>query len=88
MTLEKSEADYLVIGTCVSKPEEQLQLSLEPKADAKKIMVVCATDRMGYGDNEVSLKLMIKFLRTLKEMGNDLWRLVFVNNDHRWLRGA
>jgi len=35
---------------------------------------------MGFGDDELGLKLMINFLRTLKEMGPDLWRLVFVNN--------
>jgi selenium metabolism protein YedF len=43
-------------------------------------MVMCATDRMGFGDDELGLKLMVNFLRTLKEMGPDLWRLVFVNN--------
>jgi len=43
-------------------------------------MVMCATDRMGFGDDELGLKLMINFLRTLKEMGNELWRLIFVNN--------
>ncbi|QTA84998.1 sulfurtransferase-like selenium metabolism protein YedF [Desulfonema magnum] len=52
------------------------------KADpgGKKIMVMVATDRMGYGDDELGLKLMISFIKTLKEMGSDLWRLVFVNN--------
>ena len=43
-------------------------------------MVVCTTDRMGFGDDELGLKLMVNFIRTLKEMGQDLWRLVFVNN--------
>jgi selenium metabolism protein YedF len=43
-------------------------------------MVLCATDRMGFGDDALGLKLMVNFLRTLKEMGPDLWRLVFVNN--------
>jgi selenium metabolism protein YedF len=43
-------------------------------------MVMCATDRIGYGDDVLGLKLMINFLRTLKEMGDELWRLVFVNN--------
>ena len=43
-------------------------------------MVLCTTDRMGFGDDELGLKLMLSFLRTLKEMGSDLWRLVFVNN--------
>ena len=28
----------------------------------------------------MGLKLMINFLRTLKEMGDELWRLVFLNN--------
>jgi selenium metabolism protein YedF len=43
-------------------------------------MVMCATDRMGFGDDELGRKLMINYIRTLKEMGPDLWRLVFVNN--------
>jgi selenium metabolism protein YedF len=79
-TLEQSGEDYLVMGTCVSKPGEQPRLSPAPEAGAKKIMVLCATDRMGFGDDELGLKLMISFLRTLREMGSDLWRLVFVNN--------
>jgi selenium metabolism protein YedF len=32
------------------------------------------------GDDVLGLKLMVNFLRTLKEMGDELWRLVFVNN--------
>ena len=78
--LEQNGADYLVIGTCVSEPREQPQLSTEQEGAVKKIMVMCATDRMGFGDDELGLKLMVNFLRTLKEMGNELWRLVFVNN--------
>jgi selenium metabolism protein YedF len=41
---------------------------------------MCATDRLGFGDDDLGLKLMVNFLRTLKEMGDELWRLVFVNN--------
>ena len=41
---------------------------------------MCATDRIGFGDDELGLKLMINYLRTLKEMGRELWRLVLVNN--------
>jgi selenium metabolism protein YedF len=54
--------------------------SAAPETGSSKIMVMCATDRMGFGDDELGLKLMLSFLRTLKEMGPDLWRLVFVNN--------
>jgi len=48
--------------------------------EKKKIMVMIATDRMGYGDDELGRKLMVNFIKTLKEMGDELWRLVFVNN--------
>jgi selenium metabolism protein YedF len=56
------------------------KLQVEARGDAKKIMVMCATDRLGFGDDKLGLKLMVNFLRTLKEMGDELWRLVFVNN--------
>ena len=46
----------------------------------QKIMVMVASDRMGSGDDDLGEKLMINFLKTLKEMGEDLWRLVFVNH--------
>ena len=83
--LEQDGADYLVIGTCASSPGEQVQSpAAQPDADrqtdAKKIMVMCATDRIGFGDDALGLALMVNFLRTLKEMGDELWRLVFVNN--------
>ena len=79
-TLEHQGPDYSVLGTCGPEVGEQAQTPVAPKADRKKIMVMCATDRMGFGDDELGLKLMVSFLRTLKEMGSDLWRLVFVNN--------
>jgi len=78
--LEQKGADYLVIGTRVSEPGGQPQPSTGRQSDEKKIMVMCATDRLGFGDDELGLKLMVNFLRTLKEMGEELWRLVFVNN--------
>ncbi len=78
--LEQNGADYLVIGTCGDQQQPKAQPSVEEEGDAKKIMVMCATDRMGFGDDELGLKLMVNFLRTLKEMGRELWRLVFVNN--------
>jgi len=78
--LEQNDSDYLVIGTCDTKPQVQAQTSQEAKAEYEKIMVMCATDRIGFGDEELGLKLMVSFIKTLKEMGPVLWRLVFVNN--------
>ena len=45
-----------------------------------KIMVMAASDKLGIGDDDLGAKLMINFIKTLKEMGKDLWRLVFVNH--------
>jgi selenium metabolism protein YedF len=78
--LDQDGADYVVSGSCDSVPSAQPQPTLKPSSDAKKIMVMCATDRMGFGDDTLGLKLMVNFLSTLKEMGDELWQLVFVNN--------
>jgi selenium metabolism protein YedF len=78
--LEKQGGDYLVIGRCGAAPSDETRTAPVPEPDLKKIMVMCATDRMGFGDDALGLKLMVNFLRTLKEMGPELWRLVFVNN--------
>ena len=79
-TLEQDGSDYVVTGTCNTTPAVQSRPAPAPAGDAKKIMVMCASDRIGYGDDTLGMKLMVNFLRTLKEMGEELWRLVFVNN--------
>lgn len=50
------------------------------KTDLKKIMVMVSSNKIGHGDDALGEKLMISFLKTLKEMGPELWLLVFVNN--------
>ena len=82
--------DYLIIGSHGGATSERGGTGQEPNqpsagveegaAHQKKIMVMCATDRIGYGDDELGKKLMTSFLKTLNEMGGELWRLVFVNN--------
>lgn len=80
VVLEHAGSDYFVIGSCDLMTLKQPQAVDVPSSEAKKIMVMCATDRVGFGDDALGLKLMVNFLRTLKEIGNELWRLVFVNN--------
>ena len=46
---------------------------------AKKTLVLLATDSLGKGDDELGRKIVINFIRTMKEMGDDLWRLVLLN---------
>jgi selenium metabolism protein YedF len=78
--IEPDGTGYRVIGSCAAAPVSPPEADSAPRTHAKNIMVMCATDRIGFGDDELGKKLMVNFLRTLKEMGPDLWRLVFVNN--------
>ena len=80
--LKQEGGDYWVIGKCNGVPHSPSETapSAQEETELKKIMVMCATDRMGFGDDELGRKLMVNYIRTLKEMGPDLWRLVFVNN--------
>jgi selenium metabolism protein YedF len=72
--------DFYILGKRKAGISSEISTQKTEKAHTKKIMVMLATDRMGYGDDELGLKLMISYIKTLKEMGPELWRLVFVNN--------
>ncbi|HKI50200.1 MAG TPA: sulfurtransferase-like selenium metabolism protein YedF [Desulfobacteria bacterium] len=71
---------FQVSGRAEGSAKETPAKAVEPEELNQKIMVMVGTDRMGYGDDDLGLKLMVSFLKTLKEMGGELWRLVFVNN--------
>lgn len=49
-------------------------------AGTKKIMVLVTSVHMGHGDDGLGDMLMFNFIKTLKEIGPDLWRVVFVNS--------
>ncbi len=85
VSADEEGTDFHVMGHAEegAAPEAAPSKTREPGEEKKKIMVMVATDRMGYGDDELGLKLMVSFLKTLKEMGDELWRLVFVNNGVR-----
>ena len=80
IALEKVDDHYSVMGQCDKVTAKKPSEASEAEARQTKIMIMIATDRIGYGDDKLGLKLMVSFIRTLKEMGPDLWRLVFVNN--------
>jgi len=46
----------------------------------KKIMVLVTSAHMGHGDDGLGDMLMFNFIKTLKEMGPELWRVAFVNS--------
>lgn len=79
-SVQQEGDDFFVIGKQGARPLAAEITAAAPEGESKKIMVLVATDRIGYGDDGLGLKLMTSFIKTLKEMGPELWRLVFVNN--------
>ena len=81
---EKADDDFIVravrSGAGSSGSVETERVSEGPGKETKKIVVVAATDRFGSGDDILGSALMTNFLSTLKEMGPELWRLIFVNS--------
>lgn len=78
VSIQGTEPDFKVVGerlesgSCVS--------SLEDFGEkGQKTLIMVTQDVMGRGDDKLGTLLMLNFLRTLKEMGNALWRLIFVN---------
>jgi selenium metabolism protein YedF len=80
VTVLQEGTDFHVIGKIAEHASTEIPVEKKPDTGHKKIMVMVANDRMGHGDDELGEKLMLSFLKTLKEMGKELWRLVFVNN--------
>jgi selenium metabolism protein YedF len=78
--VEKFGSDLHLLG--MKSGEVQVSEETAPKPDEahRKIMVMVTSNQMGRGDDELGARLMFNFLKTLKEMGHELWRLVFVNN--------
>lgn len=80
-TSVKEEAGlFYITGKIDGEGSREDVILEEPEAAGQKIMVMVTSDTVGHGDDELGKKLMASFLKTLKEMGNELWRLVFVNN--------
>ncbi len=54
-------------------------IKIKGNADSQKILVMISSQNMGQGDDELGQKLMVNFVKTLKEMGSELWRIVIIN---------
>ncbi|RJR47265.1 MAG: sulfurtransferase-like selenium metabolism protein YedF [Desulfobacteraceae bacterium] len=81
VTVDRQGSEVSIFGRREGDLEKESPYGeVEKNVGHKKIMVMIATDRVGKGDDELGLKLMASFLKTLKEMGPELWRLVLLNN--------
>lgn len=57
-------------------PKRQVELG---EGGEQKVLVLITSDTMGAGDDDLGKKLMISYLKTIKEMGPELWQLIFLN---------
>ena len=80
VSVQEREGDFHVTGRREGGIEAEGVVAGKQDTEKKKIMVMVCNDCMGHGDDELGSKLMVSFLKTIKEMGDELWRLVFVNN--------
>ena len=80
VSVKQEGGDFHITGKIGECAVVEMPVNEKSESGPKKIMVMVANDRMGHGDDELGAKLMLSFLKTLKEMGDELWRLVFVNN--------
>jgi selenium metabolism protein YedF len=82
---ENNGSEYIVIGirsqgapadcpVCEVMSDQELAT-----VGRHKILVFIDADVIGSGDDVLGGKLMVNFLATLKEMGDELWRIVMVN---------
>ena len=78
-SLEQNDNDFEIKA---EKSEEAISESAtqEPTTSSEKTLVLIPKNTMGLGDDMLGAGLMFNFLNTLNEMGETLWRVVFLNS--------
>jgi selenium metabolism protein YedF len=78
-SLDQNDNDFEVKA---EKSKETISESAtqEPTTSSKKTLVLISKNTMGSGDDVLGAGLMLNFLNTLNEMGEALWRLIFLNS--------
>ncbi len=82
----KEDNRYRIEGLC---DEDSLPVTEEKKLQktttnsSHKILVMITTDCLGTGDDSLGKKLMTAYVKTLKEMGEELWQIILVNGGVR-----
>lgn len=80
VTLSEEREVFKVTGTKhESAVSCEITEEIRNRGQESKIAVIVGTDRMGKGDDTLGRKLIMSFIDTLKEMGPELWRLIFLN---------
>jgi selenium metabolism protein YedF len=75
MTMAERRSEAANLACCAGEipPHER------PAPIGQKTLVLLATDSLGQGDAELGRKIVTNFIKTMTEMGDDLWRLILLN---------
>jgi selenium metabolism protein YedF len=78
-SIEQNDNDFEIKA---EKSEETISesASKEPAKSSEKTLVLIPKNTMGSGDDVLGAGLMFNFLNTLNEMGETLWKVVFLNS--------
>jgi selenium metabolism protein YedF len=78
-SLNQEGSDFEIKAT---KSEETADVpeAAEAACSTQKTLVLITKNTMGSGDDVLGAGLMLNYLKTLNEMGEALWRLVFLNS--------
>lgn len=72
---ERKRSEAANLACCAG----EIPANERPAPAGQKTLVLLATDSLGQGDVELGRKIVTNFIKTMKEMGDDLWRLVLLN---------
>lgn len=75
---QKTDSLWVIEGGLAGS-EIELQPQPGPPPDTERILVFIASDAIGNGSAELGTRLMVNFLLTLPELGQNLWRIVMLN---------
>lgn len=78
-SLKQEDTDFEIKAVKTEETGDEVA-GKEPSKSAEKTLVLITKNTMGSGDDVLGAGLMINFLNTLNEMGEALWRLVFLNS--------
>ncbi|MFO7784476.1 MAG: sulfurtransferase-like selenium metabolism protein YedF [Thermodesulfobacteriota bacterium] len=80
VSISEEENGFRVVGTGGGETTPPACETFQSPASVTKAVILVSSNRMGHGDDELGAGLMVSFLKTIGEMGSELWRLIFVNS--------
>lgn len=69
---------FYISGSLEKEAASHQDVAPKKEAGKHKIFLMVTSDTMGHGDDGLGKRLMVNFIKTVKEM-DDLWQIVFMN---------